>query len=74
MALRWNKQKPDDILQKAIIDADYADDLGFDADTPAQPEYVLHSQEHKKGGISLHVKTNKIEYICFEREGLVGSF
>ena len=49
--------------------ADYADDLGFLANTHVQAESLLHSREQAAIGVGLNVNANKTEYICFKRKG-----
>ena len=41
-----------------ITDADYADDIAVLANTPAQAETQLHSQERAASGIGLHVNAH----------------
>ena len=54
---------------KTITDADYANDKALLANTPAQPETLLHSLERAAAGIALHVNAHKTEYICFDQRG-----
>ena len=49
---------------QTITDADYTDDIALLANTPAQAESLLHSQDKAAGGIGHHVKT---ENICFNQ-------
>ena len=49
---------------QAITYVDYTDDIPPLANVPAQAESLLHSLEWGAGGISLHVKADKTEYIC----------
>ena len=53
---------------ETIIDADYADDIAFLANTPNQAESLQHSLEKVAGGISFHVNADKIGYICFNQK------
>ena len=39
------------------------------ANTPAQAETQLHSQERAAAGIGLHVNAHKTEYMCFNQTG-----
>ena len=39
------------------------------ANTPAQAESLLHTQEQEVRGIGLHVNANIIEYMRFKQEG-----
>ena len=41
------------------------------ANTPAKAEFLLISLEQTAEGISLHINANKIDYICFKREGAI---
>ena len=50
---------------KAIVDADYVDDIVILANTPNQAETLLHSLEWAAAGIDLHVNEHKMEYMCF---------
>ena len=54
---------------KTIIDADYADDIAIQANTPNQAETFLHSLERAAAGIGLHVNAHKTEYMCFNQAG-----
>ena len=45
---------------QTITDADYADDITFLANTPAQAETLLLSLEQAAAGIGLHVNAHKI--------------
>ena len=54
---------------QTITDTDYADDIAFPANTPAQAESLLHSQEWSTAGIGLHVNEHKTEYMCFNQRG-----
>ena len=54
---------------QTITDADYADDIGLLANTPAQAETRLHSLERAAGGIGIHAKVYKTEYMCFNQRG-----
>ena len=49
------------------MDVDYADDIALLANTSAQAETLLQSLEWAAGGISLHVNTDKMEYMCFNQ-------
>ena len=51
---------------ETIADADYGDDLAFMANTPAQVESLMHSQEQAARSTGLYVKTNKM---CFNQDG-----
>ena len=62
MVSYWKRQEADDILQKPITDADYADDLV----TPTQAESLLHSLEKVTGCIGLYVNANETESIRFK--------
>ena len=50
---------------KTITDADYADDIAILANTPNQPETLLHSLERAAAGIGLHVNAHKTEDMTF---------
>ena len=54
---------------KTIIDADYADDLALQANTPNQAETLLHSSERAAASIGLHVNAHKNEYMCYNQTG-----
>ena len=53
---------------KTITDADYADDIALLANTPNQPETLLHSLERAAAGIGLHVNAHKTEFMCFNQK------
>ena len=59
---------------ETITDADNADHLALLANTPAQTESQLHSQEQTVGAISLLVNADKTEFMCFRQEGLISTF
>ena len=50
-----------------ITDTDYTDDIALLANSPAQAKSLLNSLEQVAGGISLHVNTDKTEYMCFDQ-------
>ena len=52
---------------QTIRDTDYADYIALLVNTPTQAETLLHSLERAAAGISLHVNTDKTEYICFDQ-------
>ena len=54
---------------KTITDADYADDLALLANTPNQPETLLHSLERAATVIGLYVNAHKTEYMCYNQTG-----
>ena len=54
---------------QTVIDADYAEDIRFWANTPALAESLQHSLERIAGGIGLHFNADKTEYICFNQWG-----
>ena len=54
---------------KTITDADYADDIGFLANTPTQAETLLFCLERAAAGIGLHVNAHKTECMCFNQTG-----
>ena len=52
---------------QTITDADYADDIALQANTPHQTEILLLGLERAAAGIGLHVNADKTEYMCFNR-------
>ena len=54
---------------KTITDAGYADDIAILANTPTQPETLLHSLERTAVDIGLHVNAYKTEYMCYNQTG-----
>ena len=54
---------------KTITDADYADDLALQANTPNQAETLLHSLERAATCIGLHFNALKTEYMCYNQTG-----
>ena len=46
---------------ETITDVDYADDIAFLANTPAQAKILLHSLKRATAGIGLHVNEDKTE-------------
>ena len=54
---------------KTITDADYADDIALQANTPNQAKTLLHSLERTAAGIGLHVNAQKTEFMCFNQKG-----
>ena len=54
---------------KTITNIDYADDIAFLANAPAQAEPLLHSLEQDTAGIGLHVNVHKMEYMYFNQTG-----
>ena len=58
---------------KTITDADYADDIELQANTPNQAETLLHSLERAAAGIGLHVNAHKTEFMCFNQKGNIST-
>ena len=56
-----------------MTDADYADDIALQANTPAQAESLQQSLERAAAGIGLHVNTDKTEYMCFNQRGEIST-
>ena len=56
-----------------IMDAEYADDIVFLANTPAQVEFLLNSLERAADGTGLHVNADKTGYMCFNQRGDVST-
>ena len=54
---------------KAITDADCADDIALQANTPNQAETLLHSLERAAAVIGLHVNAHQTEYMSFNQKG-----
>ena len=54
---------------QTIMNTDYTDDIALLANTPTQAKTLLHSLEWAAGGISLHVNTDRTEYMCFNQRG-----
>ena len=54
---------------QTITDVDYASDIAFLSNTPAQAETLLHSLKQAAAGIGLHVNAHKTEYRCFNQTG-----
>ena len=65
LAKEQNRRNP----AQTITDVDYADDIALLVNTPARVETLLHSLERAAGGIGLHVKAHKMEYLCFNKNG-----
>ena len=55
------------------MDAEYADDIVFLANTPAQVEFLLNSLERAADGTGLHVNADKTGYMCFNQRGDVST-
>ena len=54
---------------QTITNADYADDIELQVNSPAQAESLLYSLEQAAGDIGHHVNADKKEYICFNQRG-----
>ena len=52
---------------QAITNADYADDIAFLANSPAQAETLLHILERASAGIGFYVNAHKTVYMCFNQ-------
>ena len=50
-----------------ITDADYADNIALQENTPDQAETLLHSLERAAAGIGLYINADKPEYMCFNQ-------
>ena len=67
--LKLTKERSIRYPAKIITDADYADDIGLLANTPAQAETLLHSLERTATGIGLYVNAHNTEYMRFNQTG-----
>ena len=54
---------------QTIIDADFADHIALLTNTTAQTESQQHNLKRAAGGISVHVNSDKTEYMCFNQRG-----
>ena len=54
---------------KTITDADYANDIALQANTPNQAETLLHSLKRAAAVIGLNVNAHKTEYMSFNQTG-----
>ena len=54
--------------EKTITDANYADDIALQANTPNQAKTLLHRLERAAAGIGLHVTAHKTEF-CYNKTG-----
>ena len=68
-ASSWQRKEEDTPQKTVFADADYADDIGIQANTPIQVETLLHTLERAAAGIGLHVNEHKMEYMCFNQTG-----
>ena len=50
-----------------------ADDLALLANTSTQVESLLHSLEQAAGSIGFHANVDRIEYMCFDKEGNIST-
>ena len=64
---KLTKERSRRYLAHTITDADYADDIGLLANTPAQAETLLHCVDREAVGIGLHVNADKMEHMCFNQ-------
>ena len=55
------------------MDADYADDLAFLANTLAKAGSLLHSLEQAPRGIGLYINSDKTEFMCFKQDGAIST-
>ena len=67
--LKLTKERSRRYPAKTITDANYADDIVLQANTPAKAETLLHSLERAAEGIGLYVNAHKTEYMCFNQTG-----
>ena len=58
---------------ETITERDYADNLMFLANTPAQAVSLLHCLEQTAGCMGLDVNTNKIGFMCFKKEEAIST-
>ena len=56
---------------ESVTDGNYANDWAFLANRLTQAKSQQHSLEWAVGGISLSVKVNKTEYMCFKQKGAI---
>ena len=69
LGFKLTKERSRRYPAQTIMDVDYADDIALQANTLAQAETLLHSLEWAAASISLHVNTDKTEYMCFNQRG-----
>ena len=55
---------------QTITDADYANDIALQANTPAQVETLPHRLERAAAGIGLHINADKTEYMYFNQRDI----
>ena len=67
--LELTKKRSRRYSTKTFTNADYADDIAIQKNTPNQAETLLHSLDHATAGIGLHVNAHKTEYKCFNQTG-----
>ena len=66
-SFKLTKERNRSYLGQTITDADDAYDIALLANAPGQLECLLHSLERASPGIDLHVKANKMEYMCYDQ-------
>ena len=66
---KLTKERSRRYLAQTIKDADYADDIVFLANTPAQTETLLHSLIRGAAVVGFRVNADKTEYMSFNQRG-----
>ena len=62
------KERSRRYVAQTITDADYADDIALQANSPTKAKTLLHSLERAAVSIGLHTNTDKAEYMCFNQK------
>ena len=55
------------------MDADFIDDIELLVNTPTQVESLQYSWKRAAGGIGLYMNMDKMEYKCFNQEGVISN-
>ena len=58
---------------QTIAHADYSTDILILANTPTQTVSLLRSQEPAAAGIGIHVKAQKMQYMCSYQRGYIST-
>ena len=58
---------------QTITDADYADDIAPQANTPGQAKTLVHSLQQAAAGIGVHINADKTECMRFNQRGHIST-
>ena len=72
-SFKLTKERNGKYSAQTITDADYADDIAFLENAPAQVKTLLQSLEREAADIGVHMNAHKSEYMYFNQTGYIST-